>query len=53
MQIAGFAAWDTYSAYNGPGRIDNAGHLGGLAFGLLSYFAYFRMRRVGPWRRWN
>ncbi|KAF0386123.1 Rhomboid protein 1, mitochondrial [Gigaspora margarita] len=40
-----YALYDIYRAWNvSYGKIDSAGHLGGVAFGLLCYFAKIKPR---------
>ncbi|KAF1946645.1 hypothetical protein EJ02DRAFT_450373 [Clathrospora elynae] len=40
--VTGYAVYDGYYINNADSRIAHAGHLGGLAFGLLYYFARLR-----------
>ncbi|KAF1843832.1 uncharacterized protein K460DRAFT_152178 [Cucurbitaria berberidis CBS 394.84] len=40
--VAGYAAYDGYYLNSADTRVGHAGHLGGLAFGLLYYFARLR-----------
>jgi membrane associated rhomboid family serine protease len=43
--VAGYALYDGYYLNENNGRISHAGHLGGLAFGLVYYLARLRFRR--------
>ena len=43
--VAGYALYDGYYLNENRGRISHAGHLGGLAFGLVYYLARLRFRR--------
>ncbi|KAF1956617.1 rhomboid-domain-containing protein [Byssothecium circinans] len=45
--ISGYAVFDGYYLNNPNSRIGHAGHIGGLAFGLVYFFARMRGLRIG------